>query len=363
MYKSYLAWFTVLLTLSSCSKTSPRIIAVCEETPVGNSLLKWETSPTIPGQVKVYASANPHLLMSSIPVGMADIADGHLTVVPKNPLQRTYYTLQFNNKYVTQVATRNIDMPGVQNFRDLGGYPSLNDHQERVRWGMLYRSAQIDTLDDTTLKTLKGLGIRTVVDFRSPAEAIGSPKLPGIRTVHIPIIAGDLPAIVKGLTEGKIQSDTIYRVAERINHYLISNYTDSYRQLFNVLLDASNYPVVLECSTGKGRTGIAAALILAALNVNQDYILYDYCLSNQYYNIRKSARAANRLPVNVQEALTTLFSSKEEYLYAAWDEVERSYGTMDNYLKEGIGLTTFDIDKLRELLLTTDSNNNLTVKR
>ena len=45
----------------------------------------------------------------------------------------------FNDRYRVKVATRNINVPGIQNFRDLGGYKVAQG--KSVRWGMIYRSA------------------------------------------------------------------------------------------------------------------------------------------------------------------------------------------------------------------------------
>ena len=49
MYRNLYCLLVLAALLPSCSKTSPRISVVCEENNVGNSVVKWETIPEIPG--------------------------------------------------------------------------------------------------------------------------------------------------------------------------------------------------------------------------------------------------------------------------------------------------------------------------
>ena len=354
MYKNLLNGLALTLLLSACGRVTPHITAACEEDSASNSIImKWETRPAIEGEVKVFASTDPDHIRENRPVATAPIANQWMTIANNQPSQRHYYTLLFNDRYRVRVASRTVNVPGVQNFRDLGGYPVYAQHK-RIRWGMLYRSARIDLSQPATRDKLNHLGIRTVIDLRTPSESpLPAGTLPGQpRVVHIPIPVDCLTDILADIDQQRIQPDTIGRIVERINRHIVAANAPAFRQMFDILLDKENYPAVIQCSTGKGRTGIASALVLNALGVNDDDIMTDYRLSR--FNIPTAISYVYELPVRSQEALITLFSARENFLNAAKDEIERTYGSVDEYLTKAVGLQKDELKDLRKILLVDE---------
>ena len=355
MYKNLLGLFALACLLPSCSNTTPHIAVICEENNIGNCIVKWEMTPNIPGYVKVYASTDPDHIPEERAIASAPITAQHMTIVTNDPIHRYYYKLVFGDKYRVKVATRNVIIPGIQNFRDLGGYPSYPG-RKTIRWGMLYRSGEIENLRHGSLKELKNLGIRTIIDLRSPEEITSdnADLQKDFQVCSIPIPTGDMQSVLNGVQNRSIRSDTVSRIVERMNRELISKYAPQYRQVFDLLLEPDNYPIVIHCSSGKGRTGIVSALVLAALHVDEDDIMEDYRLSNEYFNISRATRYAYRLPVRSQETITTLYSAREDFLNAAKEEAEHLYGDIDTYLRKGVGLSRQELRRLRNILLTKE---------
>jgi protein-tyrosine phosphatase len=73
---------------------------------------------------------------------------------------------------VTTVERR-VPFEGIQNFRDLGGYPTVDGRT--VRWGEVYRADALHKLTEADLASFRGLGVRTVFDLRGDAERRSSP--------------------------------------------------------------------------------------------------------------------------------------------------------------------------------------------
>lgn len=351
MYKNLLIGLLSLCVASSCRRNSPTINVVCEENEVGNCVIKWDAPSSMKGYVKIYSSLSPNAIAEKTPIGMAPIAEGKLVIIPQNPTQRLYYAMVFNNTYRVKVATRNINIPGIQNFRDIGGYPSTKEIL-KTRWGMIYRSAKIDRINAYQLLELKNIGIRTIIDLRTPEELKDIPPLgQPFRVIHIPIASGNIKPVVTAIREGDIKSDSIQVLLKQVNQELVTNYRQEVKQLFTLLCDSTNYPVVISCSTGKERTGAMIALLLAALDVDENSILNDYELSNDYFDVTKVSEYAYKLPPKSQEAITAIYSAKREYINAARELIESKYGSFKAYLQKEIGLSKQQLKDLQNILL------------
>lgn len=353
MYKQLFGCLTVLTLCSSCSSNSPSISVACEESfRAGKKvcIIKWETTPVIDGKVKIYASTEPDKIPEKKPVFIANISNQLATVVVNDPSQRYYYKLVFNNRYQVVTAGRNVVIPGVHNFCDMGGYPARRGKE--VRWGLVYRLSQIESLSSSTLDRVEHLGVKTIIDFRTPEEQVKAnwAEDPRFNVVNLPISVFDRTQVLDNLRAGKIQNDSIYSLMTHAYREMVTFYRSKYKKMFEILKEEDNYPLLI-CSTGLGRTAIASSLILSALGVNDDAIMSDYILNNDYFDIPRASGFGYELPVSTQEAITTLYSAREGFLDAAKNQIEKNYGNMPTYLKKGLGLNDASIKDLQHFLL------------
>jgi protein-tyrosine phosphatase len=113
---------------------------------------------------------------------------------------------------------------------------------------------------------------RTVVDLRSDGEAAsGTHPLasPETRVLNIPLFRPLDPArMADGDTPPPADLATVYRGLLRA----------SARNLVSVVTVVASRagPVLLHCAAGKDRTGVATALVLAAVGVSEEAIVADY---------------------------------------------------------------------------------------
>lgn len=130
----------------------------------------------------------------------------------------------------------------------------------------------------------------------------------------------------------------------------------AYQQIFRLLVeDGRKRSFLFHCSAGKDRTGMVAALILAALGVDFCQIKSDYMLTNNVSIPRIERRINWAINENMNEkfiaSLFSLSTVSSDYLNEAITLINDSFGNLQNYLKEWVGLTTNSVLKLRQIYL------------
>ncbi|MEU9146842.1 tyrosine-protein phosphatase [Streptomyces sp. NPDC048349] len=256
----------------------------------------------------------------------------------------------------------------VANLRDLGGTPLSGGRT--VRPGLVLRSGQLDRLDLDADPVVAALGLRTVIDFRTATERAAHPdRVPaGARLLVADVLAdkvnaaaGRMPAAAQlkdlladpvvaeeHLGGGKAQAlfADVYRsfVSSASAHA-------AYRLLLTEAADPDSGPLLFHCTAGKDRTGWGATVILSLLGADDETLMTEYLAVNPavkqaFAPMIEGFTAAGGDP-DIALALIGVFPS---YLEAALAEVETRYGSMDKYVREGLGVGDDTVEALRARL-------------
>ena len=87
-----------------------------------------------------------------------------LSEAQNNPIHRTT---------TGTVGPRNLYIDGVTNVRDIGGYASSLVEGGRIRQGLYYRGARLDSITDAGKAEMVRLGIRQKIDLRDEYQCKG----------------------------------------------------------------------------------------------------------------------------------------------------------------------------------------------
>ncbi len=175
----------------------------------------------------------------------------------------------------TVTPVRRLPLKSVYNFRDLGGYPALDG---MTRFRRLWRSDFLGLLPPEDIEAIRAAGVRTVIDLRSPDELTrvksDFANLEGVDYINAPLLTMQMK---KEFTPGDS-----YEKSERELFYV----TMPERAKDNISAAVTAVTTALEkggvvffCAAGKDRTGVLAALLLAACGVPAPDIAADYEVS------------------------------------------------------------------------------------
>ena len=247
---------------------------------------------------------------------------------------------------IVDSAKRHVPLKGAANFRDLGGYTTSDGRH--VKWGEIYRSADMSKLTDSDLTVLKSRNISFDVDLRGHQEQAQAPDKINPGTDYILCPAGsDNMDWAKSIARLKgNQADSLM-----ISYYSNTQFlADRYKPFFDKLLNLpQGQSLVFHCTAGKDRTGIGSALFLYSLGVPYETIMEDYLASN-YYRRAVNAQLTNQMVKFMHldpEVAKSMAGVKKEYLDATLKALIKQYGSIDNYLKTQIGLDDKKIAQLK----------------
>jgi len=253
-----------------------------------------------------------------------------------------------NPAFANELAyDREIHLEGTTNTRDIGGYQTSD--LRTLRWRQIIRSENLSRLTASDFQKLEEMGLKTVIDLRTDKEHDRSP------TVWL----GDNPPEFFHFPVGDAHNDWFkaQRKMMRRNSFtekqalehMVEGYRmiaevgpPSYQKLMDVVLDQSNWPVLIHCNAGKDRAGVATALILEALGVDRETIMEEFLLTNEIGRSEKKAillakerKNSNRFGLGPPaRAWFPIVGVRPEMLEAFYASVDEQYGSIDAFLTE-----------------------------
>jgi len=252
-----------------------------------------------------------------------------------------------------QAQQRVIVLQGQSNFRDLGGYEAADGRH--VKWGMIFRSGELSHLTDADNRRLSGLGIRTIYDLRDQSERASQPTTWSAASANTYVSAksGAISSAMSPLSDPQIDAVRAHAALAEFYAQMPSLYAPEYRAIVRELLQ-DHAPLLLHCTAGKDRSGVASALILAALGVPRAAIIQDYALTDQLLKPATEPpktefmRRFQALPADVQHAV---MSADPAYISAAFQSIDAHYGSLDEYFSTELSIGPAEIKRLRSLYL------------
>ncbi|MFJ8307828.1 MULTISPECIES: tyrosine-protein phosphatase [unclassified Streptomyces] len=255
----------------------------------------------------------------------------------------------------------------VANLRDLGSTPLSGGRT--VRPGLVFRAGQLDRMDPAADPAVAALGLRTIVDFRTDAERADHPdRVPaGARLVVADALADKISASgAPAAAQLKhILADPIVAEEHLGGGKAQALFADTYRSLVSSGSARSAYralltelaaedagPLLFHCTAGKDRTGWAATVVLTLLGADEATVEHEYLSVNPavrqaFGPLIEGFVAQGGDP----EIALAIIGVVPEYLAAALGEVETRYGSMDKYVREGLGVPDEAVARLRARLV------------
>ena len=281
------------------------------------------------------------------------------------------------NKYTME--SQSIGLTGMGNARELGGY--VMQDGRTVKKGLLLRAAKpADGTEEDLNKLRETYHLAEFADFRMDREVAQAPEpeLEGVINRWLPIMDTELlaqrsAAMMKDLAEKGVDlqtADSLTRVLAAVDAGILNERMyveflagkegrENYRALFDDLLALpEGQSLLFHCTQGKDRTGTAAMLILSALGADEETIMRDFLLTNEFNAAkiageRKMLSQAGIPAEKLDLYLIAMDQVNPVLMQNALDWLKAEYGGAEGYLRQVLGLSEDQLTALQDKFLET----------
>ena len=263
---------------------------------------------------------------------------------------------------------KNLEFKSLRNARDFGGMVTADG--KKIRPGVIIRCASLYKLDKKDIAKLsEEYKVSKIFDLRSPHEKEKKPDavIPGAQNIENPYFDADTLAMTSGmgsdvrsaikraenrqeLIDGVPDLATVYPIMVT-SDYAVSQMS----KCIKIIFSNREGSVIFHCTAGKDRTGMTAAVILKLLGVSDEDILEDYMFTNNTFE--KTSSFYSRLirvfmrDKILAEKVRKVFLCDEQYIDAFFNAADERFGSFENFVSEGLGITQTEVEDFKNYIL------------
>ncbi|MBR5046671.1 MAG: tyrosine-protein phosphatase [Eubacterium sp.] len=284
-----------------------------------------------------------------------------------------------------------IDFTGIENARDLGGIMTQDGYI--VKKKKLIKSGSIFCATDSDIEQLRNkYKVKLIIDLRTDTEREAMPVcIEDIPIIWNPLYMENIQGLAFSKTDREIienhlkalfivnnqaDDETEYAMeevrkmvrdvgfdADEYMSYMYQKFINNQiiqkqiKQFFNMLMNKRGGSILWFCTAGKDRSGMLTALLLYALGVSKEDIIRDYLKAAESSQdavdliLKKLFPDTEPNGLFYREQARKLFSSRECYINAFFDAIEKDYVSVENYLQKAIEIRVDNIVRLKTLYL------------
>lgn len=241
---------------------------------------------------------------------------------------------------------RHIAIEGTHNIRDLGGYATARGTTIPPR--RFLRADCLHRLGVGGTDRLIDEGLCRVIDLRTKHEVTTAPSffadLAEVEYINLPLFDDLSPAALASVDA---------QHAHPLVPFYISALETRGSAVCDILTHISHVQkgaVLFNCTAGKDRTGIIAALLLGLAGVSDADIIDDYVLTEQMIpDLVAEFLSISRENGGDVERYATLLQSPADTMEKMLSHIRVKYGSVEGYVK-GTGLARDDLFRLTDQL-------------
>lgn len=248
-------------------------------------------------------------------------------------------------------------MKTTVNFRDLGGFTGFGG--KKVRPGKILRGGQFFELTEQEKEDFcKAYDIRTIIDLRNEDSCTNEPNgdIPGVKQYVFEVMKNMLELDKSHPMRDSNAASAGNFLKEFYGGFVHNEHAGNcFRDILRLIAGTEEGAIYFHCFAGKDRTGILAALILTVLGVSEEDIVFDYLRSIELRRednerLLKIAREQGKTEDELG-AFATFLTVDRAYIENFMRSAKEKYGSVEGYIREGLGVEEDVFTRMRELYL------------